>query len=620
MQHSPIRLVLSVLLFTAFFIFCWAVVRSLDLMRGEMEQLRRTLHDMPEHLAAAPVPAAAPSAHSAVSEGKNAEPPAANVQYFDPGAESGGRIIFASGADSGNLNMIVSSDAQVSAFWSQAMDSLAEADYRDPDNYRGMLAESWSLSDDKLVWRIRLRKGILWHDFTDPVTKKEWKNVPVTAHDFKFFLDVIKDEKVDALPLRGYFAALKEIRVFNDYEFDVVWSEKYFLSKDITLGLMPLPRHLYNADGAFDGAKFNDDVERNRMIVGCGPYQLLRWEHGRRVVFKRFEKYYGKRLGIMPPIRQISYDLIKHPGTRLQALISKDLDYLNLTPEQWINNTSVEAFDKTKGWLRRIQYPAFSYNYIGLNQENELFKDRRVRQALSHLVDRKRILRDVYFDLARPVSGPFFIDSPAYDRSIEPYEFSVEKAKKLLAEAGWKDTNGDHILDKDGRDFHFTILNPNVNQTYQKILPILKEDMAKAGIRMDSLALEWSVVLERLDKRKFDACMIGWTGNMRPDPFQLWHSSTAGLPATSNFISFRNPEADRLIEAIRTEFDDAKRNELYHKFHRLIHDEAPYLFLFSPYNLLALSSRYKNVSVFPQGIPERLFWTPAGQQLAVPGL
>lgn len=618
MQKSNWKYILSAIAVILMLFCAWSIVTALDLVRANMEEMNRTLKQINDTLAVISANGTAASVPVKTSQ-KTDVAEVANRKYYDPAAQAGGRIINATGADAGNLNPITSADAMVSTYWSHAMDSLAEPDYNDPDDFRPMLAESWQLSDDKLTWRIKLRKGILWHDFTDPVTGKEWLNKEVTAHDFKFYLDVIKDEKVDAVPLRGYFAPLKEIRVINDYEFEVVWSKPYFLSKDITLGLMPLPRHLYNADGKFDGTKFNEDSKRNKMIIGCGPYQFVKWEIGKRTVFKRFEKYYGKRLGIMPPIRQLSYDIYKHPGPRLQALEAKSIDTLSLTPEQWRNNTTTAAFGKD-GHLKKLYYPARAYNYIGLNLTNPLFADKRVRQALSHLVDRDRILRDVYYGLARAVSGPFFPDSPACDKSIKPREFSVEKAKKLLAEAGWRDTDGDGILDKDGKPFRFTILNPNVNTTYQKILPVLKEDMAKAGVQMDALSLEWSVVLQRLEKRHFDACMIAWTSSMRPDPYQLWHSETAGKPATSNFITFRNKKADALIDGIRVEFDDVKRQKLYHQFHALIHDETPYLFLFSPMNLVAVSNRYKNLHLFPGGFPERILWTPANEQRAVPGI
>ena len=617
MEKSTWKFILSIVA-VALMLFCtWAIVTALDLVRSNMEEMNRSLKEINDTLTAMSTNGGFAVARSEAPAAQTLD--VANRKYYDPAAESGGRIINASGADAGNLNPVTSCDSTVSTFWSHAMDTLADTDYNNPDDFRPMLAESWKLSDDKLTWHIKLRKGVLWHDFTDPVTGKEWKNKEVTAHDFKFYLDVIKDEKVDAVPLRGYFAQIKEIRVIDDYTFDVVWSKPYFLSKDITLGLMPLARHLYNADGKFDGAKFNDDAQRNKMIIGCGPYQFVSWEIGKRVVFKRFEKYYGKRLGIMPPIRQISYDIYKHPGPRLQALEAKELDALNLTPEQWRNNTKSAAF-APEGHLKKLQYPARAYNYIGLNLTNPVFADKRVRQALSHLVDRERILRDVYYGLARAVSGPFFPDSSACDKKIKPREFSVEKAKKLLAEAGWRDTDGDGILDKDGKPLRFTIMNPNVNTTYQKILPILKEDMAKAGVQMEALSLEWSVVLQRLEKRHFDACMIAWTSSMRPDPYQLWHSDHVGKPATSNFISFRNKEADALIDAIRVEFDDATRQVLYHKFHQLIHEETPYLFLFSPMNLVAVSKRYRNLRMFPGGFPERILWTPAKEQRVVPGI
>ena len=113
---------------------------------------------------------------------------------------------------------------------------------------------------------------------------------------------------------------------------------------------------------------------------------------------------------------------------------------------------------------------------------------------------------------------------------------------------------------------------------------------------------------------------MGWQGGITPDPFQLWHSSMAEVESSSNFIGFSNPQADQLIEEIRLTFDPEKRKELYHRFHRLIYEEAPYIFLVSPYSLSAVSSRYHNLQVFSLGYPVRILWTPQQKQLAVPGL
>ena len=318
------------------------------------------------------------------------------------------------------MNMLVTNDAYVSEIWSKTMDSLADRDYADNGSgaLKPMLAESWTISPDKLKYRIKLRRGILWHDFRDPVTGKEWKNREVTAHDFKFYLDVVKNEDVDCAPLRGYLKDIDRIDVINDHEFEVIWNKPYFLAEDISLGLIPLPRHLYHAyEGPFDGKKFNDDHERNRMVVGCGPYRFDKWEKGRRIVLRRFDNYYGRNLGIMPPIETIAFDIIQHPNTRLQALLSNELDLDSLSADQWVNRTGTREFQKD-GSLEKLQYPSSMYSYIGLNQKNELFRDKRVRQALSHLVNREKILKDVFFNLAEMVSGPFPKTSASYDLTL----------------------------------------------------------------------------------------------------------------------------------------------------------------------------------------------------------
>ena len=597
-------------------VLCFVFVSALDQLRFAMEDMNRSMKNIESRLAGLRVVS---GNQPAAANGTGAD--VANRQYYDQNADQGGRLITAFGADVGNMNMLVTNDAYVSEIWSKTMDSLADRDYADDGSgaLKPMLAESWTISPDKLKYRIKLRRGVLWHDFRDPVTGKEWKNREVTAHDFKFYLDVVKNEDVDCAPLRGYLKDIDRIDVINDHEFEVIWNKPYFLAEDISLGLIPLSRHLYHAyEGPFYGKKFNDDHERNRMVVGCGPYRFDKWEKGRRIVLRRFDNYYGRNLGIMPPIETIAFDIIQHPNTRLQALLSNELDLDSLSADQWVNRTGTREFQKD-GSLEKLQYPSSMYSYIGLNQKNELFRDKRVRQALSHLVNREKILKDVFFNLAEMVSGPFPKTSASYDQSIRPYSFDVEKAKLLLAEAGWKDTDGDGILDRDGKPFRFTLIYPNVSVSNQKMLPIIKEDMAKAGIQMDLLGIEWSVLVQRLEKKQFDACTLAWTGTLKPDPYQLWHSSLAEVNASSNHIAFANPKADELIEKILLCFDPAERNRLYHEFHRLIHDEEPYLFLFAPHSLVAVNKRYNNRRVFRDGLKTNILWVERNRQLQVPG-
>ncbi|MBR3708021.1 MAG: peptide-binding protein, partial [Lentisphaeria bacterium] len=131
---------------------------------------------------------------------------------------------------------------------------------------------------------------------------------------------------------------------------------------------------------------------------------------------------------------------------------------------------------------------------------------------------------------------------------------------------------------------------------------------------------EWSVVIQRMEGRNFDAVMAGWSTPLNSDPYQLWHSKNASTAGSSNFISFSNPEADKLIEELHNSFDDETRVAIYHKFHKLLHEEQPYLFLFSQDNLVAISGRYQNLRIFPLGLPKEILWTPRDKQRPVPGM
>ncbi len=613
--------VLATLILIALTVFGLAFVSSVDSLRASVESLKSKVASLEDRLSAQRAQAAAaPATQTQAEAPKQALAKAANAEFYDPNAVEGDRYVMAVAADTKNMNMLVNNDAYVSGIWSFISESLAERNYKDLSKFEPMLAESWSVSDDKQTYTVKLRKGILWHDFKDPVTGKEWKDVEVTASDFKFYVDVIKNPDTDCAPMRVYLQDLEGVEVVSDYEFKVRWAKKYFESMQITLGLLPLPRHLYHAyEGPFDPKRFNDDHERNRIVVGCGPYRFDSWGKGQRVILKKWDKYYGRALGVMPPIDNVVFEIISHPSTRFQALLSKNIDENPLDPDQWVNRTNIPEFGPD-GFLKKLSHPARMYRYIGYNFKNPLFQDKRVRQAMTCLIDRERILKEVFHNLGRVTSGPFFMDTPYYDKSIAPWPFSIEKAKELLKEAGWTDSDGDGILDKDGKKLEFSIMFPNTNPTYPKMLPLIKEDMAKAGVQMNLMGLEWSVVVDRLEKKNFDACCMGWALGLSPDQYQIWHSSQAALDHSSNHISFKNPEADRLIEEIRVCFDDQKRIELAHQFHKLINEEQPYTFLINPSELTAMNKRYNNIQVFPTGVPSRILWTPKDRQLTVPGM
>ncbi len=596
--------------------FGYLAIQSVDRLRTSNLKVAEKLDALNEKIASGAMTAAVPrdTASAAVA---NAE--VANREFFDPGAVRGGRLIQTLQADPPNLNPYISGENTAMSLYGLCTSTLAERNWAAPEEFQPMLAESWTISPDHKTYRIKLRKGVMWQDFTDPVTGREFRNVEVKAADFKFAVDVVKNPDVNCEPLRGYYQDLESVEIVNDYEFVVKWSKAYYGSLAITLGLYPLPRHYYHDyPGPFDGKKFNDDHVRNSFIVGCGPYRFIRWDRDRRFVFRRNENYWGIRYGIGPALEYLVYDVIKHPNTRFQALTAGDVDLLNLTPDQWVTRTDIPEF--RDGRLKKYKYLEQMYSYIGYNERNPLFQDRRVRQALTMLTDREKIRKDIYRDLAEIVTGPFHPKSRYADPSIRPWPYDPAAAKNLLAEAGWKDADGDGILEKDGRKFSFTMLQIATSSTQVRMMPLLKESFAAAGIDMKIQNVEWSVYLQRLNERTYDACCLAWTSPFDPDPYQVWHSSQADAPTGSNHISYKNPELDKLIVELRGTFDMKQRVELAHRIAAILHEDQPYTFLFAQYALVAVSGRYRDVRVMPMGISTETFWTPKAEQKQVPGL
>ena len=550
-------------------------------------------------------------------ERKEAENKIANRAFYASGAVPGDRMIQATEAETGNLNPLTSNEAMAATFNGLCNSTLAERNFSKPEVFEPLMAESWQISPDHKSYRIKLRKNIFWHDFTDPVTGKRYEKKEVTAEDFKFFADTVKNKDVNCAPLRVYYQYLDKIELHSKYEFTVKWNKAYYGSLASTLGMSPLPRHFYAPDGKFDGKKFNDDHRRNRMIVGCGPYMFVKWDKGRRLIFRRNKDYFGTAYGAAPSLEYLVYEIIKHPNTRFQAFMGGELDRLGLLPDQYIKRTGTVEFKNGK--LKKFHYLLPQYNYIGYNQKNPLFRDKRVRQALTLLVDRERIKKEIYHGLAETAVTPFMPGSAFQPADLKPWPYAPAQAKKLLAEAGWRDSDGDGILEKDGRKFTFTMMQISGSSIQQRLMPMLKESFAQAGIDMKIRNVEWSVYIQNLNSRNYDVCCLGWSSSFDPDLYQVWHSSQIAGEG-SNHISYKNTELDKLLEEMQVCFDMPERIALGHRIARLLHEEQPYTFLFFPNSLTALSGRYRNVQLFPAGLPNEVMYTPKGEQLRTPGM
>ncbi len=343
------------------------------------------------------------------------------------------------------------------------------------------------------------------------------------------------------------------------------------------------------------GNQFNEHPQNRAPTVGSGPYIFDHWVTGQELVLRRNENYW--RGPGCAWLDKIVWRVLTDQTASLVALKNGEIDFMeNLQTIQYLTMTNRKKF---LNQFVKSTFTVPSYGYLGWRQGCPLFRDKRVRTAMTHMVRRKDMAAKILFGFAEIVTGPFYRYGPDYDSTIVPLEYDPEKAMELLREAGWADTDNDGILEKDTLEFRFELLIPSGSPFADQLASILREDLYMIGVEMNIRRLEWSVFINNyIRNHTFDACYLGWVFGMKGDPKQVWHSESASGRG-SNHVEFRNAECDSLIDAARLEFDQSKRVTMYHRFQRILHEEQPYTFLFSSMQKPSYSKRFKGVKWYP---------------------
>jgi peptide/nickel transport system substrate-binding protein len=519
----------------------------------------------------------------------SAPPPSAPAVRTEPAGPpvDGDWLILHLLGEPAHLNPITSSEVPASFINGSIFESLLDMD-NETLALIPRVAESWEASLDHLTYTFKLYHNACFSDGT-----------PLTARDVKFTFDKVMDPTTDAPHLRNYFQDVTACEVLDDYAVRYTFKKPYFKHLRMLGGLEILPRHIYGT------GDFNKHPN-NRRPLGSGPYVLERWDTGMQVVLARNEKYWKQK---PHPLKRV-FKFITNATAAFQVLDRQEMDYMNLTPELWVNRASTPEFEAK---FNKYRYYGASYSYIGWNLRHPQFQDKMVRRALTMLLDRKLILETIYYNLGKQVTNHFFVESPEYDADIRPWPFDPEQAKLLLDGAGWKDANGDGIRDKDGVPFRFELLIRSGASEDEQIATVYQEELKRAQIDMVIRSLEWATFLQRVDSRDFDAVRLAWSEPpIDDDPFQVWHSSQADKG--SDFVGFKNEEADRIMEEARLEFDQAKRIAMYHRFDSILHEEQPYTFMFCIQELEALDKRFAGVKVYKFGLDSREWWVPLNLQ------
>ena len=444
------------------------------------------------------------------------------------------------------------------------------------------LALSWNNSADGLHWKFCLKKGIRFHDGTELI-----------AEDVKFTLDAILDQTNNS-PYLNLLQGIKKVQAKDKYQVEITL--KYPMASLLFyLDVGILPKHL------LDGKDITKD-EFNYHPIGTGPFKLLGWSED-EIILEANEGYFLGR----PQLEKIIAKIFPNQSVVWAELMKKELDLIFFT------------FPKSYRIIERIpDYHVHSflslYSYILVFNNNDLFKNGKVRKALNYAVNIDEIIKRTLLGKGRSSSGTIYPLSWAYDPDLKPYPYNPKKALELLNHEGWRDTNGNHILERNGREFGFALLIVKGDEVSSKTALQIQQQLLDIGIKMKVKPLPFPSYENSLLTKRFDAALLSIISDDPDKNYAWWHSSR--INGGFNVFSYRNKKVDELLDKGRTTVDREERRGIYHQFQREIHDDPPGVFLFWRDYLIGIHKRFKGVRLNPARILSNIneWYVPKGEQ------
>jgi ABC-type transport system substrate-binding protein len=398
-----------------------------------------------------------------------------------------------------------------------------------------------------------LRDDVRWHD-----------GVAFTSRDAAFTFAAIMDDAT-ASPRKPDFDLILRVEAPDAHTFRVVYRKPYSPALESWMISM-LPAHL------LEGKPQSWWVRNfNRTPTGTGAFKFADWKTNEFIRVSRNPDYFDAP---GPWLDGIVYRFMPDQLTLRLAFETRQIDFWSAEP--WTVNSFIDdpRFDV-------FTSPTSSYTYIGWNLKRPLFQDPLVRRALAHAVDVPSMVKFILYGHGLQSTGLFTPQMWFFNPNIQPLRYDPETARALLAEAGWL-PGEDGILQKNGERFSFTLITNNGNEVRRDIATLTQDGLKQLGIEVKVELYEWAVFLKNhINKGDFDAMVLGWSLGNGYDQFQIWHSSQAN-PEQLNVVGYKNPEADRLLEDIRQEYNREKIITMAGKLQRTIYEDQPYLFLYVP--------------------------------------
>ncbi|MES9939992.1 MAG: peptide-binding protein [Candidatus Thiodiazotropha sp. 6PLUC2] len=514
------------------------------------------------------VPAAFQRAYQATQKGDYAE---------------GDWLVRSFGVNLKSLTPFISEDAYSSTVQGYILESLLTRN-ADTLEWEGLLAKEWQVSDDGLTFVFKLREGLQFSD-----------GKPLTAEDVAFTFQFIMNPAIQAPRERAYYEKIESVEVLDPLTVRFQFAEPYFNALSLAGGLSVMPKHFYEPY-LKEPNSFN---QSKGLLLGSGPYRLedpSNWSPDKGIIeLQRNPRYWGM---VQPPYNRLIWRVIENDSARLTTFRNGEIDTYVSKPREYKQLVDDQDLDKkAEHW--EYMSPVAGYSYIGWNQERKgkatRFADVRVRQAMTYLIDRERINEEIFLGYADVAISPFSSGSKQHDPDLMPRAYDQAKAMALLKEAGYADSDGDGVLeDEKGEPFEFDLVYFQGNDDTNRMVLFIKDLLARAGIQLQPKPTEWSVMIDLMKKRDFDAITLGWTSGLETDLYQMFHSSQIA-DGGNNFTGYSNPQLDKLIDEARATVDEEKRMPLWRDAEKTLFRDQPYTFLKRSKSLVFIDRRLRNI-------------------------
>ncbi|HAO99128.1 MAG TPA: hypothetical protein DCQ83_03680 [Fibrobacteres bacterium] len=490
-------------------------------------------------------------------------------------APRGGQLTYAEPILPDTYNPITTSDNETSLRLSELLfESLVFIDYK--GEVKGRLAEKWNTFNGNQRITFYLRKDVKWHD-----------GVPFTASDVKFTYDAIMDQMSDVRPeTRQALSVIKSVTVRGDnvitFDFasSVAEPERRFLFKI-------LPEHAFEGKTAL--SKF-DKFSKNP--IGTGYYKFDRESKNHDVMLSAFKDHYGGSANIS------DIKMVYQPEVTLlmQSLLLNAADLVVEVPPGKVAEIA------NAGKFQVIPYNSLAFAFFGYNCDNPVLNIKEVRQAFTLALDRAKMLEDIYFGKGELISGPFSPASWGYNPDVPVKPYDPVKAKQLLEKAGIRDNDGDKVLDYKGKPLKFRLKIPiySGNEGGLSVCLRFKHYLKAVGIDIEIEQREYQKWKEEVKgKHDFDIVFAEWLFDNSSDISSLFHSANSKPPFGDNFISYKNPKVDSLLDVFSRTINHEVRRRLNYQLHEILAEESPYTFLWTLEKNAAIANKVQKVIVHP---------------------